>query len=140
MKVLGIHPTFQLPTKATEGSAAYDIYMPEAGSVIDHTPTKIALGFAAEVPQGFAALIFPRSGVGTKHGLELNNTCGIIDADYRGEWMATLKVKHFPGFKWAAGDRLLQYLLVPVLDSPPELVHTLTSTLRDTGGLGSSGQ
>jgi dUTP pyrophosphatase len=140
MKFLAIHPDFQLPTRASSGAGGYDIYMPEGGCVREFQAIKVGLGFAAEVPPGFAAFILPRSGVGTKHGLELNNTCGIIDSDYRGEWVATLKVKHFPGFAWAAGDRLLQYLLVPVLDSPPERVHTLTTTLRDTGGFGSTGQ
>lgn len=140
MKVLAFHENFRMPTKGTQGAGAYDIYMPEAGSASDHSPTRVSLGFAAEVPEGYVAMIFPRSGVGAKHGLELNNTCGIIDSDYRGEWIATLKTKHFPAFKWEAGDRILQYLLVPVLDSPPERVHTLTPTFRGNAGFGSTGE
>jgi dUTP pyrophosphatase len=139
MKVLIFHENAKLPTKGTEGAGAYDIYMPEAGFTSEHTATRVALGFAAQVPEGYVAMIFPRSGIGAKHGLELNNTCGIIDSDYRGEWIASLKTKNYPGYGWAAGDRILQYVLVPVLDSPPERVLTLTPTRRGTGGFGSTG-
>lgn len=139
MKFLAHHVNFRLPTKGTENAAAYDIYMPEAGSAQDYEANMVPLGFSAEVPDGFMALLLPRSGTGAKFGLELNNTCGVIDADYRGEWRAALKTKHFPAFKWAAGDRILQYVLVPVLDSPPERVHSLSPTHRGNAGFGSSG-
>lgn len=139
MKVLAFHENFKLPTKSTEGAGAYDIYMPEGGMADEVHVVKVRLGFAAEVPPGYVALILPRSGVGANKGLELNNTCGVIDSDYRGEWIAALKVKNLPGFSWEAGERLLQYLLVPVLDSPPERVHALTPTHRGNAGFGSTG-
>lgn len=140
MKVLAFHKNFILPTKGTLGAGAYDIYMPEDGSVSESIGVKVPLGFAAEVPVGYVAMLLPRSGAGANFGLELNNTCGIIDSDYRGEWVATLKTKTFRGLQWKAGERILQYLLVPVLDSPPVRVHALTPTQRGTGGFGSSGQ
>ena len=140
MKFLPSHSNFRLPTKGTEDAGAYDIYMPEAGQASDYEGTKVLLGFYAEVPAGHVALILPRSGVGSKHGLELNNTCGVIDPDYRGEWFVILKTKHFPGYKWAAGDRILQYLLVPTFDSPPERVHVLSPTSRGSNGGGSTGK
>lgn len=140
MKVQPIHKNFQIFTKGSQGAGAYDIYMPEAGVVFKDTTTKVPLGFAAEVPEGYVALILPRSGVGSKHGLELNNTCGVIDADYRGEWIANLKVKAYPSYEWAAGDRLLQFLLVPVLSVGFEIVENLSETTRNAGGFGSSGQ
>lgn len=140
MKFLAHHQNFQLPTKGTEGAGAYDIYMPEDGKANDYEGTKVLLGFSAEVPAGYVALILPRSGVGSEKGLELNNTCGVIDSDYRGEWFVVLKTKHFPGYKWSAGDRILQYLLVPALDSPPERVHVLSPTNRGSNGGGSTGK
>lgn len=138
MKVLALHENFQLPTKGTQGAGAYDIYMPEAGTAHDDCHVMVPLGFAAEVPKGYVALILPRSGVGAKKGLELNNTCGVIDSDYRGEWVASLKTKNLKALHWTAGERILQYLLVPVLDSPPEHVLVLSSTRR-LGGFGSTG-
>lgn len=139
MKFVQLHSNAQLPTKGSEAAGAYDVYMTEDGEANEHTAIKVGLGFAAKVPDGYVAQLMPRSGVGFKHGVELNNTCGIIDADYTGEWFASIKTKAFPGFKWKAGDRVLQYLLVPVLDSPPEWVPTLPPTTRGAGGLGSSG-
>jgi dUTP pyrophosphatase len=139
MRFRSLHSNFKLPVRSTNQAAAFDIFMPEGGSASEYVAIKVPLGFAAEVPVGHVALLLPRSGVGSRAGLELNNTCGVIDADYRGEWIATLKVKHFPGVKWLAGDRILQFLIIPVLAVVPELVDELSPTERGLGGLGSTG-
>ena len=139
MRIKKIHPDFVLPIKSTERAGAFDIYMPTGGCTSSQL-TKIPLGFAAEVPENHVALIFPRSGVGAKNGLELNNTCGVIDSDYRGEWIATLRTKSGEWFGWEAGDRLLQFLIVPVAEVTLELVDELDTTERGTGGFGSTGK
>jgi dUTP pyrophosphatase len=140
MRIKPIHPNFSMPTKSTTGAGAFDIYMPHGGHVFGDIPTEIPLGFAAEVPQNHVALILPRSGVGAKHGLELNNTCGVIDSDYRGEWKAFLRLKNGAHFSWKPNERLLQFLIVPVTQITLELAEELTSTDRNTGGFGSSGK
>lgn len=143
MKVLAMHPNFIMPARSTELAGGYDIFMPTGGHITYGTNEGVMtpLGFTAEVPEGHVALLLPRSGVGIRHGLSLNNTCGVIDADYRGEWMASLRV-HNPGttIAWGAGDRLLQFLLVPV--ATPTLVEEtegLSYTAR-VGGFGSTGK
>lgn len=143
MKFKPLHPNFRFPSKGTEGAGAYDIYMPEGGALsMEAFPNGrvIPLGFAAEVPPGFVALILPRSGVGVVHSLALNNTCGVIDSDYRGEWKAALRL-HSEGIvlHWGAGDRLLQFLLVPVAQVDFELVDELSESDRGIGGFGSTG-
>lgn len=141
MQFKQLHENFKLPTKGSEQAGAIDLYMPEAGSAdCGPIPTKVGLGFAAAVPPGYVGLILPRSGVGGKHGLELNNTCGVIDSDYRGEWIAKLRVKGEGRFSWEKGDRVLQVIIVPALSVEPELVDYLDSTERGAGGFGSSGQ
>lgn len=127
-----------MPTKGSIDSGAIDVYMPESG-VICGQAKLIGLGFKAAVPFGHVALLLPRSSTGAKFGVELNNTCGIIDADYRGEWMAMMKTKTGIPYLWNAGDRLLQFLVVPVASVMLELVETLDTTGRDQGGFGSSG-
>jgi dUTP pyrophosphatase len=139
MKIQALHPNFQLPTKGSDRAGGYDLYMPDDGVTGNAGVTTVNLGFAAEVPAGYVALLLPRSSAGGKYGLELNNTCGVIDADYRGEWIAKLKTKQYERLSWKAGDRLLQYLLVPVLDSEPQLVEALSVSQRGEGGFGSSG-
>lgn len=140
MRIKPLHNNFIMPKKSTQGAGAFDIYMTEPGSVNGHTATKVALGFSAEVPVNHVALILPRSGVGSKLGFELNNTCGVIDSDYRGEWFASVKLKSPGHVTWDAGDRYLQFIIVPVVDVKLELVNELSNTDRSTGGFGSTGK
>lgn len=145
MQFKQLHPNFQLPTKGSEVAGGYDLYMPESGSVQERvnwaSPAHkmVGLGFAAAVPVGYVALILPRSGAGSKQGAGLRNTAGVIDADYRGEWMVAVTQKEGRELRWAEGERLFQYILVPVGTSEPELVADLPETNRGTGGFGSTG-
>lgn len=138
MRIQPLHTAFIMPTKGSVKAGAFDLYMPESGMASGESRL-FGLGFAAEVPAGYVALILPRSSTGAKYGLELNNTCGVIDSDYRGEWKAALRTKNGFTFSWAAGDRLLQFVIVPVADVTLELADTLSNTDRGTGGFGSSG-
>jgi dUTP pyrophosphatase len=139
MRIQSLHTGFIMPTKGSDQAGAHDIYMPEAGSATGGAQV-IGLGFAAEVPPGHVALLLPRSGVGSKFGLEVNNTCGVIDSDYRGEWKAALRTKSGIPYSWNAGDRLLQFLIVPVAQVTLELADTLDTTERGAGGLGHTGK
>ncbi len=128
-----------MPTKGSSQAGAYDIYMPEAG-IADGTSKLYGLGFASEIPEGYVALLLPRSSSGAKHGLELNNTCGVIDSDYRGEWKAAMKTKSGLPFFWQPGDRVLQFLVVPVAQVTLELVDSVSHSSRGEGGFGSTGK
>lgn len=138
MRITAIHSGYIMPTKGTNGAGAFDIYMPIAG-IANGISQLIGLGFAAAVPAGHVALLLPRSSSGAKFGLELNNTCGVIDSDYRGEWKAVIKTKSGLTFSWAAGDRVLQFLVVPVANITLEQVDSLDQTERGAGGFGSTG-
>ena len=140
MRIKPLHFNFNKPTKGTHGAGAYDLYMPVSGGIEENGICKVGLGFAAEVPADHVALILPRSGIGAKYGVELNNTCGVVDSDYRGEWIATLKTKDGKEFKWTAGERLLHFVIVPVISVDLEIVDELSNTERGTGGFGSSGK
>lgn len=139
MLITSNNPQFRLPTKGSDQAGAFDIYMPEAGRVSGISQL-IGLGFKAAVPVGHVALLLPRSGAGAKYGLELNNSCGVIDSDYRGEWLAAIRTKSGGFFSWSAGDRVLQFLVVPIAQITLKLVDSLETTERGIGGFGSSGQ
>lgn len=139
MRIKKIHPNFVLPIKSTERAGAFDIHMPAFGHTSGRV-TKVGLGFATEIPEDHVALILPRSGAGSKYSVELNNTCGVIDSDYRGEWIANIRTKDGQYFEWAAGERVLQFLIVPVADVTLELVDELDTTDRGIGGFGSTGK
>lgn len=139
MIIQSLHKNFTIPTKGSDRAGAYDIYMPEAGAVDDRV-SMIGLGFAAAVPLNHVALLLPRSSTGSAYGLELNNSCGVIDSDYRGEWKAALRTKSGLRLSWNVKDRILQFLIVPAASVELQLVDSLDETERGTGGFGSTGQ
>lgn len=140
MRITSIHKGFIMPIKGSNSAGAFDIYMPIAG-IANGASQLIGLGFAAAVPPGHVALLLPRSSTGAKHGVELNNSCGVIDSDYRGEWKAAIRTKSGIPYSWEAGERVLQFLLVPVnCTEVLELVDELDATDRGAGGFGSSGK
>jgi dUTP pyrophosphatase len=142
MNIKTLHTNFRMPTKGTDGAGAYDLYMPEEGCVYKDEPegVMVGLGFSAAVPKGHVALLLPRSGAGAKFGVALNNTAGIVDSDYRGEWKVSIRLHNDAPFKWNAGDRLFQMLIVPVADVTLNQVEELDTTSRGEGGFGSSGK
>lgn len=140
MRLKQLHKDLIMPTKGSNYAAAHDIYMPEAGKATGVEPVMVPLGFSAAVPAGYVALLLPRSGIGASKGVELNNTCGVIDADYRGEWKAAIRTKNGMPYSWEAGQRVLQFLVVPVFSVNIELVDELDTTERGAGGFGSSGK
>lgn len=140
MRITSIHKGFIMPIKGSNSAGAFDIYMPIAG-IANGSSQLIGLGFVAAVPPGHVALLLPRSSTGAKYGVELNNSCGVIDSDYRGEWKAAIRTKSGIPFAWEAGERVLQFLLVPVnCTEVLELVDELDATDRGAGGFGSSGK
>ena len=73
-----------MPTYATVGSACFDLYATEDGTIWPKQAVTFATDLAFEVPEGWVLKIYSRSGHGFKHGVRLVNTTGIIDSDYRG--------------------------------------------------------
>lgn len=71
-----------LPKRATVGSAGYDFYIPAALTLAPGETAKIPTGIRAEMENGWVLQLFPRSGLGFKYRVQLNNTVGIIDSDY----------------------------------------------------------
>ena len=141
MKIQAMSENFKMPVAATAYSGGYDIFMPTAGIVFPKQESlSVLLGFAAAVPIGFVALLLPRSSSGNKQGLNLSNVVGVIDSDYRGEWIACMRCIYNRPIEWEQGDRLLQFLLVPISAFELTLVDTLDTTVRGTGGLGSTGK
>ena len=139
MYIQSLHHAFIMPTKATDKAGAFDVFMPVRGTATGESQM-VGLGFAAAVPPGHIGLLLPRSSSGAKHGVELNNTCGVIDSDYRGEWKAAIRTKSGKSFDWEAGERILQFMIVPIADVSLELVDSLDETSRGVGGFGSTGK
>lgn len=79
-----VYNNIKLPTRATSGSAGYDFYTTVPFSLAPNETIKIPTGIRCEMPKDTVLSIYPRSGLGFKYRLQLNNTIGIIDSDYYG--------------------------------------------------------
>ena len=86
-----------------------------------------------------AALVVPRSGLGSKHGIVLGNLVGLIDSDYQGELMVPAWNRSEKDFEINPGDRIAQMIIVPVVQARFNIVDSFEETLRGDKGFGSSG-
>ena len=81
-RVLDVYDHIILPTRSTRGSAGYDIHSPVDFELPPHTTVKIPTGIRVRIDDGWFLGCFPRSGLGFKYRLQLNNTIGVVDSDY----------------------------------------------------------
>ena len=79
-----IYDSIRLPKRATGGSAGYDFYLPLSIELAPNATAKIPTGIRVKINHGWVLKCYPRSGLGFKYRLQLNNTVGIIDSDYYG--------------------------------------------------------
>ncbi len=77
-----LYDEIKLPKRATKGSAGYDFYAVEDFTLLPGETIKIPTGIRAKISDGWVLCIYPRSGLGFKYRLQLDNTVGIIDSDY----------------------------------------------------------
>ncbi len=130
-----------IPTYGTEYSAGADLYALTDGCVeiAPHTTVMIHTGLSMEIPAGYAGLIFARSGLASKKGLAPANKVGVVDPDYRGEFMVALH-NHTDEVKMIENrERVAQLVIVPFISAQFELCDELGDTARGEGGFGSTG-
>ena len=132
----------KVPTYGTEYAAGADLYSCSS-EIISFQPGETKLiktGVAIEVPEGYAGLIYARSGLASKRGLAPANKVGVVDSDYRGEIMVALhnhtnEVKEIEGY-----ERIAQFVITPYLKADFNEVENLEDTNRGEKGFGSTGR
>ena len=136
-----LDPELPLPRYAKGGDAGADIY-----SRIDITlaPGERALvptGIAIAIPNGYVALVHPRSGLAIKHGVTMVNAPGTVDAAYRGE-LQCIMINHDQreAVSFKRGDRIAQLVFQKVEQVEFVEVSTLPGSGRGDGGFGSTGR
>ena len=131
-----------LPTYGTPFSAGADLYacLEEPVTILPGETRKIPTGIAMELPAGTAGLIYARSSLGTKKGLAPANKVGVVDSDYRGEFLIFLHNHGSVPQTVAHGDRVAQLVVTPVFTPGFVESETLSDTLRGDGGFGSTGR
>ncbi|MDA9033546.1 dUTP diphosphatase [Gammaproteobacteria bacterium] len=131
-----------LPEYETDGSAGLDLRAClEEKSILEAGMSQlIPIGFAMYLEDpALAALVVPRSGLGSKHGIVLGNLVGLIDSDYQGELMVPAWNRSEKDFEINPGDRIAQMIIVPVVQARFNIVDSFEETLRGDKGFGSSG-
>lgn len=141
MKFTRLSDAAVAPSRAHPGDAGYDLYAAEPLALHPGERGSVGTGIAVEIPDGWAGLVLPRSGLAARHGITLTNAPGLIDAGYRGELrVLLLNTDRSEPFEVEPGDRIAQ--LVLVRHEAPELeeVPSLEESVRGAGGFGSSGR
>lgn len=142
IKVKLLRPGAKLPTYGTEFSAGADLYacLEQDITIAPGETKKIPTGIAMELPVGTAGLIYARSSLGTKKGLAPANKVGVVDSDYRGEFLVFLHNHGAEPQIITHGDRIAQLVVTPVFTPGFVEAEELTDTVRGGGGFGSTGR
>jgi dUTP pyrophosphatase len=128
-----------LPSRATTGSAGFDIASAESGTLQPGERRLYGTGFAVAIPPGYEIQIRPRSGLALKFGVTLPNTPATIDSDYRGELKVALVNLGQTAFEVTRGMRIAQLVVGRVEPAEFRTVEKLPPTERGAGGFGSTG-
>ena len=126
-----------LPNYAHEGDSGMDLYALEGVVVNAFGFAKLRTGVACDIPEGYELQIRPRSGLAAKKGVVA--AFGTVDMGYRGEIGVTLFNHSGQVVIIAAGDRIAQIVVAPVVRAKVVETDTLSETERGTGGFGSTG-
>ena len=140
MPIKKLDSSIELPKYAYEGDAGLDLAASESLVLQPFERKLVATGLAIAIPEGYAGLVIPRSGLAIKHGISIVNAPGLIDSGYRGELKVILvNLDPETPFEIKAGDRIAQLMLVKIPSVKLQQVENLPISERGEGGFGSSG-
>lgn len=142
IRVKRLRPTAMLPTYGSADAAGADLYacLEEDIQIAPGESCFVPTGLAMEIPKGYAGLIYARSGLACKHGLAPANKVGVIDSDYRGEFVVVLHNHGSDVQTISHEERIAQLVLTPVITPGFSEVDSLSDTERAAGGFGSTGK
>ena len=132
----------RIPTRGSEKAAGYDLYaaLEEPVTIASHETVKIDTGLQFEIPDGYFAAIYARSGIAAKEGLRPANCTGVCDSDYRGNYIVALHNDSEQARTVVPGERIAQMVVIPYLSVTFEESGLLSDTERGAGGFGSTGR
>jgi dUTP pyrophosphatase len=129
-----------LPSYAHPGDAGADLLTTVDVALAPGERALVPTGIAIALPEGYVALVHPRSGLAARHGLSIVNTPGTVDAGYRGE-IKVMLINHDPreSIELRRGDRIAQLVVQRVERAAFAEVGELPASVRGSGGYGSTG-
>jgi dUTP pyrophosphatase len=126
-----------LPVRGSADAAGADLRAAEALTLAPGERAAVGTGLRLEIPRGYAGLVWPRSGLAVRDGID--TLAGVIDADYRGEVKVVLVNHGQRAFQVSPGDRIAQLLVQRVEQTTFVAVDALDATERGESGFGSTG-
>jgi dUTP pyrophosphatase len=134
-----LRPDAVLPKQAYDGDAGVDLAACEGTVLEPGSRAVVATGLAVEIPDGYAGLVLPRSGLAARHGIGVVNSPGLIDSGYRGEIRVVLiNSDREAAFVVEPGMRIAQLVIAPVASVRLFEVEELATSERGARGFGSS--
>jgi dUTP pyrophosphatase len=143
VKILDQRIRGMLPHYATPGAAGLDLRACiDAPLALEPGASQlVSSGIAIHLGDpGYAAVVLPRSGLGSKNGIVLGNLVGLIDSDYQGPLMISVWNRGKSAFTIQPMDRIAQLVVVPVVQVEFEVVQEFAASARGAGGFGSTGR
>ena len=137
-----LRPGAKLPSFGSKEAAGADLYacLEENVTIAPGQTVFIPTGLAMALPKGYVGLVYARSGLACKQDLAPANKVGVIDSDYRGEFMIALHNHGSETRTVASGDRIAQLVVTPVIQPDYFEADSLDETDRGAGGFGSTGK
>lgn len=128
------------PAYARPGDAGLDLRAAISGTLAPFERMTVPCGFAMAIPEGYAGLVIPRSGLASRHGVSIVNAPGLVDSGYRGEIMVVLvNLDPHEAFAFEKGDRIAQMSIISVPTVTLHNTEELPESDRGDRGFGSSG-
>jgi dUTP pyrophosphatase len=127
------------PTYAHDGDAGADLRAAADAHIPAHKFVTVSTGVSIALPNGYVALVHPRSGLAAKNGITVLNAPGTVDAGYRGEIAVTLINHSDVDFDLKQGDRIAQLVIQEVAAAEFVSVASLPDSIRGNAGFGSTG-
>ena len=139
INVKRLEPNAKIPTRANLSDAGWDLYCLTGRSLAPRQRATYKTGIALQIPEGYVGLVWPRSGLSVKSGVDV--LAGVIDSGYRGEvQVCLLNTSDKDWVEIKEGDRIAQILFQEVPEFQLQEVDVLQNSDRGQGGFGSSGK
>jgi dUTP diphosphatase len=142
VRIVSLDPDLALPSYANPGDAGADLL---ATGEVELAPgggrARVGTGVAIELPEGYCAMVLPRSGLAANHGVTCLNAPGLVDSGYRGEiQVVLLNSDPTNAYLVRRGDRIAQLVVLEATQATFVVAKSLSSSVRSDGGFGHSGR
>ncbi len=137
LQIQKLDPEAKIPTSPYKGDAGMDIFSVEELDLVPGENRAVKTGLRLAIPEGYAGFVWDKSGLALKN--QLKTMAGVIDSNYRGEFMIVLFNLGKESYHIQKGSKIAQLIVAPIATPEIEEAEIADETERGEGGFGSSG-